>query len=265
MCRRGRVPRTQRVGKGVLTYMDTSYITIDRTSAVPMYKQLEQCIAQAIGTRILKPGDKLPTEDELAEAFGISRPVSRQAYSSLVASDKIVRERGRGSFVKARNYGSLASNILSFSQETILQGHVPTTRVLSFERRSLPEPVAEGRCPAGGDWFYLERTRYSDGIPAVYLETWVPAVFDKLADIDFNERSLYASFRELYGVIPTDAHRLVWAKNADARDAELLSIKEGAALAMLKSYVHDQDGRLIEVSIERYLGSNLRFDFEVHV
>ena len=230
-----------------------------------MYKQLEQCIAQAIGTRILKPGDKLPTEDELAEAFGISRPVSRQAYSSLVASDKIVRERGRGSFVKARNYGSLASNILSFSQETILQGHVPTTRVLSFERRPLPEPVAEGRCPAGGDWFYLERTRYSDGIPAVYLETWVPAVFDKLADIDFNERSLYASFRELYGVIPTDAHRLVWAKNADARDAELLSIKEGAALAMLKSYVHDQDGRLIEVSIERYLGSNLRFDFEVHV
>ena len=245
--------------------MDPSYITVDRTSAVPMYKQLEQCIAQAIGTRILKPGDKLPTEDELAEAFGISRPVSRQAYSSLVASDKIVRERGRGSFVKARNYGSLASNILSFSQETILQGHVPTTRVLSFERRPLPEPVAEGRCPAGGDWFYLERTRYSDGIPAVYLETWVPAVFDKLADIDFNERSLYASFRELYGVIPTDAHRLVWAKNADAHDAELLSIKEGTALAMLKSYVHDQDGRLIEVSIERYPGSNLRFDFDVHV
>lgn len=245
--------------------MDTSYITIDRASAVPMYKQLEQCISSAIGSGALKPGDKLPTEDELADAFGISRPVTRQAYSSLVAENLIARERGRGSFVKARNYGSLASNILSFSQETILQGHVPTTRVLSFERGPLPEQVAEGRCPAGGDWFYLERTRCSDGVPAVYLETWIPAEFDKLADIDFNEHSLYASFLELYGVVPTEAHRSVWAENADARDAELLAIEEGTALAILKSYVRDQNGRLIEVSIERYPGSNLRFDFEVHV
>lgn len=245
--------------------MDTSYISIDRTSAVPMYKQLEECISCAIGSGALKPGDKLPTEDELADAFGISRPVTRQAYSSLVSENLIVRERGRGSFVKARNYGSLASNILSFSQETILQGHVPTTRVLSFERGSLPDHVAEGRCPAGGDWFYLERTRYSDGVPAVYLETWIPAEFDKLAGIDFNEHSLYASFLELYDVIPTEAHRSVWAENADSRDAELLSIEEGTALAILKSYVRDQSGRLIEVSIERYPGSNLRFDFEVHV
>lgn len=230
-----------------------------------MYKQLEQCISRAIGTGTLKPGDKLPTEDELADAFGISRPVTRQAYSSLVTEDLIVRERGRGSFVKARDYGSLASNILSFSQETILQGHVPTTRVLSFERRLLPERVADGRCSAGGDWFYLERTRYSDGVPAVYLETWIPSEFDKLASIDFNEHSLYASFLELYGVVPTEAHRSVWAENADERDAELLALEAGTALAILKSYVSDQDGRLIEISVERYPGPNLRFDFEVHV
>ena len=93
------------------------YIQIDRTSPLPLYKQLEDSIVRAIGDGELEAGDKLPTEEELADQFGLSRPVVRQAYGALVGAKLVVRERGRGSFVKELKTGPLTNSLLGFSQE----------------------------------------------------------------------------------------------------------------------------------------------------
>lgn len=240
-------------------------ITIDRTSAIPLYRQLEDAIMQDIGAGKLKPGDKLPTEETLAETFGISRPVVRQAYGSLVSGGFIVRGRGRGSFVKAHNYGAFASKIMSFSQEMLLLGHVPSTRVISFCHAPLPEEEAGQDCPAGGDWLFLERLRYTDGCPSVYLRTWVPAErFPQIEGRDFSQDSLYATLRELYQIYPSRAKRSVWAVEADERIANLLELPCGAALSVLHSNVFDQHGELMEVSTEYFPGNTCRFDFEVN-
>lgn len=252
-------------GKGRNNSMVLDNITIDRTSAIPLYKQLEDAIMQAIVSGKLEPGDKLPTEETLAEMFGISRPVVRQAYGSLVSRGFIVRERGRGSFVKAHNYGAFASKIMSFSQEMLLLGHVPSTRVLSFCHAPLPEEEAGRGCPAGGDWLFLERLRFTDGRPSVHLRTWVPAErFPEIEGCDFSENSLYATLRELYHIYPARAKRSVWAVEADERMAGLLEIPLGSALSVLHSNVFDQNGELMEVSTEHFPGNTCRFDFEVN-
>lgn len=244
--------------------MGFGYISIDRSSPIPLYRQLEHSITEAIRAGELKPGDKLPTEEALAEELALSRPVVRQAYGSLVAGGFIVRKRGRGSFVKAQNLGNLANKILSFSQETLLLGHVPRTEVRVFERVPLPESVADGRCASGGEWFFLERVRYTDELPSVYLKTWVPAdPFPDLWGHDFAQNSLYATLEELYAVRPHRAMRSVWAENAGADVARTLQLEGGQALAVLKSYVYDESERLMEISIERFPGNQTRFDFEV--
>ncbi|MBY4797017.1 GntR family transcriptional regulator [Collinsella sp. AGMB00827] len=244
--------------------MGFGYIEIDRSLPIPLYKQLESSIIEAIKKGELEPGDKLPTEEDLADRLSLSRPVVRQAYGSLVSQGFILRERGRGSFVKARNLGDLANKILSFSQETLLLGHVPTTRVLTFEKTTLPEWVADGKCPSGGEWFFLERQRFVDGTPSVYLSTWVPADrFPALIEYDFAAHSLYATLDELYSVHPSLAERSVWAELAHVKVAEMLKIPEQSAVAMMKSYVYDADRNLFEISIEAFPGDKTRFNFEV--
>lgn len=245
--------------------MSIDYISIDRSSAIPLYKQLEDSIARAIGMGAIKPGDKLPTEEEVADSFGLSRPVIRQAYGSLVATGLIVRERGRGTFVKAHNYGTFANKIMSFSQEMLLLGHTASTRVLAFHHMPLPEDAAGSICPAGGDWLFLERLRFTDGKPSVYLKTWVPASrFSKIEHYDFAENSLYETLRGLYDIYPAHAKRSVWAVEADDYISELLSLQAGAALSVLHSHVFDQNGELMEVSTEFFPGQSCRFDFEVN-
>ena len=50
----------------------------------------------------LKEGDKLPSENEIAQAFQVSRPVIREALMRLQADGLIYSRQGAGSFVKAR-------------------------------------------------------------------------------------------------------------------------------------------------------------------
>ena len=77
-------------------------LIIDRNSKVPYYFQLYSDISQKIENNILKDGDKLPNEMELCEEFGLSRITIRQAYKELETNGYVLRERGRGTFVRKK-------------------------------------------------------------------------------------------------------------------------------------------------------------------
>lgn len=60
-------------------------------------------IVRGLGERILrgalKPGDRLPSEHELGDAFGVSRAVVREAITSLKAEGLVATRQGAGAFV----------------------------------------------------------------------------------------------------------------------------------------------------------------------
>ena len=80
-----------------------NYIKISRYLPTPLYAQLKDSILKALQEGTLKPGDKLPTEEELCERFSISRPVIRQAYSELISDGIISRIKGKGSFIREKD------------------------------------------------------------------------------------------------------------------------------------------------------------------
>ncbi len=72
---------------------------LDRRSFVPLYYQLQELLKEQIESGVWRPGDALPSEPDLARAFGVSRVVVRQALAILEDDRQIVRVRGRGTFV----------------------------------------------------------------------------------------------------------------------------------------------------------------------
>ncbi len=73
---------------------------IDRSSPIPLYYQLAQKLEEEIVLGKYKPNDKFPTDMELSEKFDVSRITVRQALSELISKGLLVRERGRGTFVR---------------------------------------------------------------------------------------------------------------------------------------------------------------------
>ena len=65
----------------------------------PLYIQVKQHILEQIKGGKFKPGDKLPSEKELTDLFGVSRVTVRNALGELQSEGIIVRISGKGTFV----------------------------------------------------------------------------------------------------------------------------------------------------------------------
>jgi GntR family transcriptional regulator len=70
-----------------------------QNNGVPIYVQLRDQIAAAIGRGDLQPGAQLPTMREVAVKLAIDLNTVQRAYAELEAEGLLVKVQGRGSFV----------------------------------------------------------------------------------------------------------------------------------------------------------------------
>ena len=74
---------------------------IDRTDDRSPYVQIAAVLREAINLGRLGPGDRLPSESELTQHFGVARMTVRQAIQELKTEGLVTSEHGRGVFVRA--------------------------------------------------------------------------------------------------------------------------------------------------------------------
>jgi DNA-binding FadR family transcriptional regulator len=95
---------------GCVKYVDSAPLTSDRGEAPndvdtgsgayrPRYEMVAGQIMQLIGELALQPGDRMPTEKELASRLGTSRTVVRDAVKILSATGQVSAQKGRGLYV----------------------------------------------------------------------------------------------------------------------------------------------------------------------
>ena len=75
------------------------FLSIDRDSSIPLYRQIENALREKILTGVLKPGDRLPTSRNLAADVGLSRNLVVTAYDQLRAEGYLEPRIGAGTFV----------------------------------------------------------------------------------------------------------------------------------------------------------------------
>lgn len=76
-----------------------------------LYEEIIAQIIQYIETEQLKPGDKLPSENELTELFQVSKTALREALSVLAAKGMLEKRPGVGSILKEVTASALVEQI----------------------------------------------------------------------------------------------------------------------------------------------------------
>lgn len=140
--------------------------------------QLREGILEVIAERGLKAGDKLPSEEQMTEAFRVSRPALREALK-LLEQDGVIRvEHGKGRFLTATSALRVDRPITCFESVTAMIagfGYRPETRVLSVAKVCPDEEVAAAlQCPRDAKVLRVERLRVEKGKPLVYSVDWLP-------------------------------------------------------------------------------------------
>lgn len=78
----------------------------------PLYIEISKNIREMMNKSLLKPGDKLPSEVELAQKFGVSRPTLREAIKLLQKEGVLITKNGVGTYV-ANNPALILKNFLN--------------------------------------------------------------------------------------------------------------------------------------------------------
>lgn len=236
---------------------------LDKESAIPLYYQLYAYIENLIQTNQLKEGERLPPEDELVTILGISRPTIRQAYKELSVKGLIQRKRSKGTVVtKPKILNKFLSELTNFYNELSEGSTEISTKVLTLEISSDPEAqdvLKEKRL------IHLLRVRYSDGIPVVYIDTYVPyKSYEKLMEYDFEKESLYEKMTSI-GRPVVSVRRIIKAEKASAEIAGYLEMNADDPVLTSQTTGRDQNDQPVEYSIARYNSSVAHFQIDLKI
>lgn len=117
--------------------------TVERTNAS---EAVQARLFDLITSEQLAVGTKLPSENELARSFGVSRPVVREALGSLRAMGLIASHVGRGSFVSGSRptpHGLLLGGRFSITELHEVRSHLEIPGAALAARRRTDEDLAE--------------------------------------------------------------------------------------------------------------------------
>lgn len=105
-------------------------------------KQIAEQLRSAIVAGQFKIGQRLPTEDELAQRYGVSRPSVREALKRLAAQNLVRARRGPtgGNFVVQPSYEELAESLSGAATLLVGMGALGIEEIIEARR------VLQGSC-----------------------------------------------------------------------------------------------------------------------
>jgi GntR family transcriptional regulator len=215
---------------------------VDRDARLPLYHQLHEVLYEKI-RKDWKPGDRLPTEAELVESYGISRITVRRVLDMLTQEGLIYRQAGRGTFVAHATLEQGLSHIVSFTEDMQRRGFTASTRVLFAGLIPAPDHIADRlQIRIGEELAQIKRLRLADGEPmCIENSHFVHKYCPGLLEHDFSVHSLREVKIRQFGIRWIRAMQTIRAISAAQEIADLLSIPKGSPLLLFERVSYSQD------------------------
>lgn len=225
----------------------------------PLWVAISRTLREDIGQGRYVPGDKLPTEAQLATRFGVNRHTVRHALSALVEDGVVRTRRGAGAFVAARPTDYPLGKRVRFHENLSRAGRSPGRKVLALDLRAAAETEAQMLDLAEGDQVLACHGLYlADGLPIALSESVFP--ISRLPEMERALRdnpSVTAALRQSGVADYTRAATRLTAEVASATQALQLQIHEGAPLLHSTSLNVGPDGVSVEYGHTWFAGDRV--------
>lgn len=214
--------------------------------------QLASAFRDGIRARRIAPGQRLPSEPELATILGVSRTTLRAAVQVLVLEGLFDRKHGVGTFVSetASHAVSVVDDIsqLTSTSDLIRQhGYEPGVASLRYDVEPATLELSEVlNVPIGSSVLHLSRTRTADGRRAIHVEEYVPSsiVSRELVPTGSADWSLFALLRSVGHPVVSATCR-IQSVNASADLARELGVVPNHALLLLSQTAISSRGEIV--------------------
>lgn len=236
---------------------------LDRESATPLYIQLADVIRAKIQRGDWQPDQRIPSENELNQLYGISRMTARQVLARLVDEGLLFRVQGKGTFVSRRKISTRSPSYQGIREQLEQQGYATSTELLGQRLEPASARVAQALDVAVGTPTYIvRRLRRVDGTPISVHESHVPeALAPGVLERDLVAEQLCTVLDRDFGLRMTKVLETLETTAASSGDAKLLAVHEGTPILQLEQRIAAPSGKAFEFSRIRFRGDMVRLEF----
>jgi GntR family transcriptional regulator len=234
---------------------------VDPASDRAVYRQIADHLRTAIARGRVREGEKLPSESQLMEHYGVTRVTIRNALRVLQDEGLVIAEHGRGVYVRARPpVRRLASDRFArrhrkggkaaFTVESEAVAATPHVDMIKVREAPPPEEIADRLGLGDGDQAVVRSRRYSlDGRPVETAVSYIPADLARgtpIAEPNPGPGGIYARLEDSGHTLERFTEE-VTARMPTPDEARLLSLSPGVPVFRLVRTAFDASGRAVEV------------------
>ncbi|MCK9989898.1 MAG: GntR family transcriptional regulator, phosphonate transport system regulatory protein [Rugosibacter sp.] len=235
-----------------------SLYAIKHTNGTALYAEIAKVLERDyVGQGA--PGDRLPSEGELADRFGVNRHTLRRAVDELITAGLLERKHGVGVFIAERLFDYQIGTSTRYTQTLADLGIATESLVL----RKAIAPASAGvarhlNLPNDASVVWIETLRRADGAPLCVISHFLPVEpFSVLLD-GYSEGSLHELLVQHCGALRR-TESLVTAVLPQGDDAKLLGIAQTRPVLRVKSLnVLERAGTPIEYAITRFRADRIQ-------
>jgi len=219
-----------------------------RDSREPLYVVVTKRLREEIAEGVFKNEDRLPSEEKLAQMFGVSRTTVRESLSVLEKEGLLRRVHGVGTWIthnKRFPIGTGMERISSYTEHIRRFGYEPGTKRAQFE---WVKATAKHWQDFGRDLTHvgiLTRVRTADGEPLMLAyDVMPPEIIPQDFSVEEMGESLFA-YLESLGIKLSYSEMEISAIIADEETGRLLEVDVGEPLLRLDDRYFDYRGQVV--------------------
>lgn len=215
----------------------------------PLYRQIKSLILQALESGEWRPGQVIPSEQELAARFSVSQGTVRKAIDEMAADNLLIRKQGKGTFVASHNDPRA---LFRFLRLVPMDGDLapPQSVPMDCWRAKAGQEASRMLGIELGDPIIIVRRLLKFAAkPVVVDEIYLPGeVFPGLTleVLQSWNGSLYSLFETRFGLRMIRAQERLRAVAADRSTSEALKVPEGTPLLSVERVTYTYGDRPVE-------------------
>ncbi|MCH7343740.1 histidine utilization repressor [Pelomonas sp. CA6] len=210
----------------------------------PQYLKVKTHLREGIAAGRWRPGERLPSEAELTEAFGVSRMTVNRALRELHQEGMVDRVQGVGSFVAQLHRIASTLTVRDVHEEIAERGHRHESRLHLLESvRADDEQAALFALRPGAPLFHSVIVHLENGVPIQCEDRLVNAAC--APDYMAQDFARVTPTHYLLQVAPlSEARYTIEAQLPSSQDAKLLAIPKGEPCLVVRRSTLSQ-GRVV--------------------
>lgn len=238
---------------------------LNHESIIPLYHQLKEILMETIESGEWKPGDVIPSENQLMQEYNISRNTAKKALDELVQDGVLNRVQGKGTFVSAPKFEQSLSSFYSFSKVMKENGLNPRDVILGLrESEARPSVAKQLKLAENTPVYELQRLRCLGDEPIILETSYIPkALFPGLTAQRLEENSLYDVMQSDYGLYVTKAKEIFEPVLIRDYESKFLHVEEGNPALLLERIAFESQGNPVEFCRSLIRGDRCRFYTEL--